>query len=74
MALRVSFRNLQKKKSFVICDEHHHAAEDASWGLNADSSFSKSKYTLILTGTPVRSDGKDSVWVETGGKNKKCFT
>ena len=62
-----------KRRVLVICDEHHHAAEDASWGLNADSSFSKSKYTLILTGTPVRSDGKDSVWIETGGKNKKML-
>ena len=62
-----------KRRVLVICDEHHHAAEDASWGLNADRSFSSSRYTLILTGTPVRSDGKDSVWIETGGKNKEML-
>ena len=54
------------KKILVICDEHHHAANDASWGKNAELSFANSKYTLILTGTPIRSDGKDSVWIETG--------
>ena len=54
------------KNILVICDEHHHAASEASWGQNADSAFSNSKYTLILTGTPVRSDGKDSVWIENG--------
>ena len=54
------------KKILVICDEHHHAAIDASWGKNAELSFANSKYTLILTGTPIRSDGKNSVWIETG--------
>lgn len=52
-----------KKRVLVICDEHHHAALEAAWGISADSAFKQSKYTLILTGTPVRSDGSKSVWL-----------
>jgi superfamily II DNA or RNA helicase len=46
----------------VICDEHHHAAVEAAWGTGADAAFSKARHGLILTGTPVRSDGEDTVW------------
>ena len=48
----------------VICDEHHHAAVEAAWGSGADTAFAKAKYVLILTGTPVRSDGKNSIWMD----------
>ncbi len=51
------------KNVLVICDEHHHAALEAAWGISADSAFKNSKYTLILTGTPIRSDGSKSVWL-----------
>ena len=37
------------KNVLVICDEHHHAALEAAWGISADSAFKNSKYTLILT-------------------------
>lgn len=47
----------------VICDEHHHAAVEATWGTAADSAFSAAKFALILTGTPIRSDGTESVWL-----------
>lgn len=47
----------------VICDEHHHAAVEAAWGTSADSAFSDSAFVLVLTGTPVRSDGAQSVWL-----------
>jgi len=47
----------------VICDEHHHAAVQAAWGDSADSAFAESKYVLVLTGTPIRSDGKKSIWL-----------
>lgn len=50
-------------RTLVICDEHHHAAVEAAWGEQADSAFESAKYTLILTGTPVRSDGKDTIWL-----------
>jgi superfamily II DNA or RNA helicase len=44
----------------VICDEHHHAAIKAAWGDSADSAFKDGKFVLILTGTPVRSDGAET--------------
>lgn len=47
----------------VICDEHHHAAIEAAWGASADSAFVDARYVLVLTGTPVRSDGARPVWL-----------
>lgn len=47
----------------VICDEHHHAAVKAAWGTSANSAFKEARYVLVLTGTPIRSDGKQSVWL-----------
>jgi len=47
----------------VICDEHHHAAVEAAWGASADSAFAAATFVLILTGTPIRSDGARSVWL-----------
>jgi superfamily II DNA or RNA helicase len=49
--------------TLVICDEHHHAAVEAAWGEGANSAFADAKYVLILTGTPIRSDKKKSVWL-----------
>lgn len=58
-----------KQKVLVICDEHHHAAVEAAWGDSATSAFANAKYVLILTGTPIRSDGKNSIWLtKSGGK------
>jgi superfamily II DNA or RNA helicase len=47
----------------VICDEHHHAAVEAAWGNGTDSAFSQAAFALILTGTPIRTDGAQSVWL-----------
>jgi len=47
----------------VICDEHHHAAVEAAWGSSADSAFADATFALILTGTPIRSDGNEAVWL-----------
>jgi len=47
----------------VICDEHHHAAVSAAWGSSVNSAFADARYVLVLTGTPIRSDGKQSVWL-----------
>ena len=49
-------------RTLVICDEHHHAAVEAAWGRGANGAFSAAKYVVVLTGTPIRSDGKESVW------------
>lgn len=50
-------------KTLIICDEHHHAAVEAAWGEGANSAFAEAKFVLILTGTPIRSDKKKSVWL-----------
>jgi superfamily II DNA or RNA helicase len=50
-------------RTLVICDEHHHAAVEAAWGEGANSAFTDARYVLILTGTPIRSDKKKSVWL-----------
>lgn len=47
----------------VICDEHHHAAVEAAWGQGADGAFTDAAFVLVLTGTPIRSDGAQSVWL-----------
>lgn len=52
----------RRSKTLIICDEHHHAAVKASWGSDADSAFADARYALVLTGTPIRSDGQESVW------------
>jgi superfamily II DNA or RNA helicase len=53
-----------EKKTMVICDEHHHAAVTAAWGIGAKGAFKNSKFVLILTGTPIRSDSENPVWFE----------
>jgi superfamily II DNA or RNA helicase len=52
-----------RERVLVICDEHHHAAITAAWGTSADSAFKEAAFALILTGTPLRSDGAASVWL-----------
>jgi len=52
-----------KNRTLVICDEHHHAAVEAAWGDSADSAFTNASFVLVLTGTPIRSDGAQSVWM-----------
>ena len=49
-------------KTLVICDEHHHAAVGAVWGKSANNAFEKCRYSIVLTGTPVRTDGEKPVW------------
>jgi len=49
--------------ALVICDEHHHAAVRAAWGDSADGAFADARFVLVLTGTPIRSDGARSVWL-----------
>lgn len=50
-------------KVLVICDEHHHAAVEAAWGTSADGAFVGAAFVLVLTGTPIRSDGERSIWL-----------
>jgi superfamily II DNA or RNA helicase len=53
----------EQSRVLVICDEHHHAAVKAAWGDGADTAFASARYVIVLTGTPIRSDGKQSVWM-----------
>lgn len=53
----------RSSKVLLICDEHHHAAVEAAWGQGADGAFEAAKFVLVLTGTPIRSDGGRSVWL-----------
>lgn len=57
--------------TLVICDEHHHAAIDAIWGEGAMQAFSKVKFSVILTGTPIRSDGREPVWFAYDSAGRK---
>jgi len=52
-----------EKKTMVICDEHHHASAVAVWGNSAGNAFKNAKFKLILTGTPIRSDSEEPVWL-----------
>lgn len=56
-------RVCEQNRTLVVCDEHHHAAVQAAWGSGADDAFAAAKFVLILTGTPIRSDGEHSVWL-----------
>ncbi len=53
----------QQDKCLVICDEQHHAAVEAAWGSGAATAFSDATYVLILSGTPIRSDREDALWI-----------
>ena len=47
----------RRLKTLVIFDEHHHSSEAKSWGVAASTILEDAAYSLILSGTPVRSDG-----------------
>ena len=53
----------KSSRVLAICDEHHHAAVEAVWGRSANSGFADAKFALVLTGTPIRSDGTQSTWL-----------
>ena len=57
------YKICQENNVLLICDEHHHAGKEAAWGLNADSAFAAAKHVLVLSGTPIRTDGSESVWL-----------
>lgn len=62
--LQIPFQAIcRNSKTLVICDEHHHAAVRAAWGEGATSAFPDAKFVLILSGTPMRSDGASTAWL-----------
>ena len=48
----------------VIADEVHHAALEAAWGITALGGMQEATHVLALSGTRVRSDGKESIWID----------
>jgi superfamily II DNA or RNA helicase len=64
VGLTIEFKKIcDSNRTLVICDEHHHAAVEAAWGKGANNAFVAARFVLILTGTPIRSDAKKSVWL-----------
>lgn len=60
----------RSSKTLVICDEHHHAAVEAVWGESANSAFREARFVLVLTGTPIRSDGQEPIWFAYDSEGK----
>ena len=62
--LQDAFKSVcRNHKTLVVCDEHHHAAVRAAWGESADDAFKDARFVLVLTGTPIRSDNEQSIWL-----------
>lgn len=60
--LEDGFQSLCKKyNTLVICDEYHHAAIEAAWGIGVNKSFEHARYRILLSGTPIRTDGAMTV-------------
>jgi superfamily II DNA or RNA helicase len=49
-------RRVEDRKTLVILDEVHHAADSLSWGESVREAFEPATRRLALTGTPFRSD------------------
>jgi superfamily II DNA or RNA helicase len=45
-----------KRRTLVIFDEIHHAADDLAWGSKLREAFETAEFRLSLSGTPFRSD------------------
>ena len=66
--LQDGFQSLcRKHETLVICDEYHHAAIEAAWGIGANKSFENAKYRILLSGTPIRTDGAQTVAHDDNG-------
>ena len=49
-------RRTEQRRTLVVLDEVHHAADALSWGEAAEEAFDPATRRLALTGTPFRSD------------------
>jgi len=45
-------------KTIVVLDEHHHASDSGSWGIELENICENAGVILCLTGTPFRSDNE----------------
>jgi superfamily II DNA or RNA helicase len=48
----------RRRRTFVIFDEIHHAADQATWGVALRQAFGAAERRLALSGTPLRTDGE----------------
>ena len=58
----------ETQRVLVIADEVHHAALGAVWGDGTHNALEDAKHVLALTGTPVRGDGKEPIWLDDAHK------
>jgi len=51
-------------KTIVVLDEHHHASDSGSWGIELENICENAGVILCLTGTPFRSDNNKIPFVK----------
>jgi superfamily II DNA or RNA helicase len=51
-------------KTIVVLDEHHHASDSGSWGMELENICENAGVILCLTGTPFRSDNNKIPFVK----------
>jgi superfamily II DNA or RNA helicase len=56
-------RRCAELPTLLIADEPHHMGELASWGRSTQDAFGGSRFRLLLSGTPFRSDNTPIPWV-----------
>lgn len=57
------------RSTLVICDEIHHASEDATWGDALFYAFERCPQRLLLSGTPWTSTGKGIPFINYDANN-----
>ena len=64
-----------RRRTLVILDEVHHAADGKDWGTALRTAFGAATYRLALSGTPFRSDNAPIPFVTyVGGVSRADFT
>jgi superfamily II DNA or RNA helicase len=56
-------RRCAERPTLLIADEPHHMGEQASWGRSTLAAFARTRFRLLLSGTPFRSDNTAIPWV-----------
>jgi superfamily II DNA or RNA helicase len=59
-----SLKEQINNKTIVVLDEHHHASDSASWGMELENICENAGVILCLTGTPFRSDNSKIPFVK----------
>jgi superfamily II DNA or RNA helicase len=53
-----------RRPTLLIADEPHHMGDQAAWGVQARRAFDGTRFRLLLSGTPFRSDNSAIPWVD----------